>query len=89
MILWVLTYLLVAKKRTDLIAGFDREKISDPDRYASWIGVSTFLCGFGLLTTWSLIASELMAAEFMLAAVFVSAAISILIAFISSARYRK
>lgn len=31
-ILWVLSYLLVVKKRADFIAGFDRERTSDPDR---------------------------------------------------------
>jgi hypothetical protein len=88
-ILWVISYLLIVKNRTGLIAGYDREKVSDPGRYSSWIGFSVFLCGLGLLITWSLIASEMMPVEFMLPGIIVSAAICIVLAFTASAKFRK
>ncbi len=88
-ILWVLSYLLVVKKRADFIAGFDRERMSDPDRYAVWVGCSAFLCGLGLLVTWVLIALQVLSPKFLLTGILVSAGLCIVLAFFATAKYRK
>lgn len=46
---WIFSFLLIVKKRADLIAGYDEHSIANPRRYALWVGWSLFLCGAGLL----------------------------------------
>ncbi len=86
-ILWVLSYLLIVKKRADLVAGFDPAKIRDPDKYSVWVGYAASLCGVGLLGTWVLIAAEILAPRYMLPGVIISATVTIILAIFGSLRY--
>ncbi len=88
-ILWVLSYLLIVNKLGELIAGFDRARTRGADKYALWVGVSTFLCGAGLLATWVLIATDILAPKYLLAGVLASAALGIVLAFVGSWKYAR
>lgn len=88
-VLWICGYLIATKKRVDLIAGFDRDKVTDVDAYAGWVGGAAYVCGLGLLATWGLIAVDAVSERHLLAGILISAALALVIAFAGTRRYTR
>ena len=87
LVLWVLSYLFIVRKRAALIAGFDPAAIRDPGGYAVWVGWSTFLCGAGLVVTWALVAFEFLAYSYLLPGALLSASIMLVLSFVAAHRF--